>query len=222
MYHPRLKWEWLEGINSLLRARNCIRGWQQPKLNLSFWRVLERYRIMLWGRHGWRHRADDILKLRVLARKLPVGAVLCELGTNEGAQILTQFNAHEKDDTVGENHAEQHRQILPLPHLRFDAVHLLDHIPAWNWRPNLFTVQHVVFKCKPGELIEIHSLPQEPSMSVAYWSAIELIIEVATVWGECVVIYVLWNEKFSYLKCIHVESDVGEWVAPYWLWEVVN
>lgn len=50
--------------------------------------VLEGYRIVLWGGHGGLHRADDVLKLRMLARQLPVGAVLRELGAHEGTQIL--------------------------------------------------------------------------------------------------------------------------------------
>lgn len=174
---------------------------------------------MLWSGHRRHHRADDILEFRMLASELLVGAVLRELGTHEGAHILTQLDAHEEDYTVPEYHAYQHRKILPLPKLRFDAIHHLDHVPSWNSRANLLAVQDIVIKCKPCEFINIHSLPHEPCTPVRCNEVTHSNHDNMLSQPEC------WNWEIMvelYLKSIHVESNVGERIPPYWLGEVVN
>jgi hypothetical protein len=99
-----------------------------------------------------------ILKFGVLAGELLVGAVLCEHGANEGSQILTQLDADEEDETVREDHPEQHPKVGPLAARRLNAIHLLHHVPAGDGWPQGLAVENEVVECETYEFVQVHAL----------------------------------------------------------------
>lgn len=111
-------------------------------------------RSVAWGGKG----ADDILKFGVLAGELLVGAVLCEHGANEGSQVLTQLDAYEEDETVREDHPEQHPKVCPLAARRLNAIHLLHHVPPGDGWPYGLAIENEVVECETHEFVQVHAL----------------------------------------------------------------